>query len=87
MLTISRQQTPHCHGLSSHGIRLSSYIHEANSHFIKILFVEESECYIWKRKSEEIFHSRHVHIINMRIGNAVNCRGTPAGLGRHAWCN
>ncbi|KRZ53616.1 hypothetical protein T02_11934, partial [Trichinella nativa] len=28
MLTISRQQTPHCHGLSSHGIRLSSYIHE-----------------------------------------------------------
>ncbi|OUC47034.1 hypothetical protein D917_07236 [Trichinella nativa] len=40
-----------------------------------------------KRKSEEIFHSRHVHIINMRIGNAVNCRGTPAGLGRHAWCN
>ncbi|KRX20561.1 hypothetical protein T07_14402 [Trichinella nelsoni] len=53
----------------------------------KISFVEESECYIWKRKSEEIFHSRHVHIINMRIGNAVNCRGTPAGLGRHAWCN
>ncbi|XP_003373818.1 hypothetical protein Tsp_10779 [Trichinella spiralis] len=39
------------------------------------------------RESEEIFHSRHVHIINMRIGNAANCRGTPAGLGRHAWCN
>ncbi|KRZ22653.1 Receptor-type tyrosine-protein phosphatase kappa, partial [Trichinella pseudospiralis] len=28
MLTISRQQTPHCHGLSLPGIRLSACIHE-----------------------------------------------------------
>ncbi|KRZ71607.1 hypothetical protein T10_8475 [Trichinella papuae] len=39
MLTISRQQTPHCHGLSLPAIRLSACIHEGKMKNKKFFFL------------------------------------------------